>query len=191
MGTSNWELRDLLLFMPLVLIGLLAGKAYLLLKKQMKKIFNFWQNSPIKKALIGSLAISLIGIFLPSLLFSGQTSLGQVPDKYLHYSMFFLLVVVLLKLVFLEVCLQTGWVGGDIFPIVFASILFGFTLSQAFSSFDILFVTSVLASSMAITIIDSPIGVALFIALFFPVNIFPIILLVALCFFIKKRLINK
>lgn len=191
MGTSNWELRDLLLFMPLVLIGLLAGKAYLLLKKQMKKIFNFWQNSPIKKALIGSLAISLIGIFLPSLLFSGQTSLGQVPDKYLHYSMFFLLVVVLLKLFFLEVCLQTGWIGGDIFPIVFASILFGFTLSQAFSSFDILFVTSVLASSMAITIIDSPIGVALFIALFFPVNIFPIILLVALCFLIKKRLINK
>jgi H+/Cl- antiporter ClcA len=153
----------------------------------MKKIFNFWQNSPIKKALIGSLAISLIGIFLPNLLFSGQTSLGQVPDKYLHYSMFFLLVVVLLKLVFLEVCLQTGWVGGDIFPIVFASILFGFTLSQAFSSFDILFVTSVLASSMAITIIDSPIGVTLFIALFFPVNIFPIILLVALCFFIKKK----
>lgn len=148
-------------------------------------------RSTYKKTLIGSLAISLIGIFLPSLLFSGQTSLGQVPDKYIHYSVFFLLVVVLLKLIFLEICLQTGWVGGDIFPIVFASILFGFSLSQAFSSFDVLFVTCILASSMAITIIDSPIGVALFIALFFPVNILPIILLVGLCFFIKKRIVQK
>lgn len=191
MGISNWQSKDLLLFLPLLLIGFFAGKAYLLLKKQMTKLFDFWQEQPTKKALIGSLVIGIIGIFLPSLLFSGQTSLGQVPKEYLQYSFFFLLVIVLLKLIFLEICLQTGWVGGDIFPIVFASILFGFALSQLFSNFDVLFVTAISASSMAITIFNAPIGIAIFIALFFPINILPLIILVAICFFLKNKFMKK
>ena len=191
MGISNWQLKELILFIPLFVIGILVGKAFILLRKQMKKWFNFWQDAPIKKALLGAIAISLMAIFLPSLLFSGQTSLGAVPESYLHYSVFFLLFLVLLKLVFLEICLNTGWVGGDIFPIVFASILFGFALSQVFSGFDALFVTSVLATAMASTIIGSPIGVAVFVALFFPMNILPIIILVAIFLTLIKKVIEK
>lgn len=187
MGVSNWHLKELILLIPLMIIGIAFGKAYLLLKKQMQKWFNFWQDQPIKKTLLGSVAIFLVSLSLPSLMFSGQTSLGMVPEKYFQYSFLFLVGLVILKLVFLEICLNTGWVGGDIFPIVFASILLGFSLTHLFSGFDVVFIAAVTATAMGITILKSPIGISLFIALFFPLNIFPIILLVGACFMVQKK----
>lgn len=191
MGTSNWQLRELLIFIPLVLIGLIFGKLYLLLKKYMTKWFSFWQAAPLRKALIGSLAIFIISIFLPSLMFSGQTSLGMVPEKFFQYSFIFLLGVVFIKLIFLEICLNTGWIGGDIFPIVFASILLGFSFTHLFTSFDTIFIAAVVATSMSITILKSPLGIALFISLFFPLNILPLIFLVALIFKLVKKIEKK
>lgn len=191
MGTSMWQPQDLLLFLPLLIVGYLAGKSFLLLRKKMVSLFNFWNDKPHKKGLIGSGAIAIVAIFSPGLLFSGQTSLSTVPEKYLQYSVVFLLFLVIVKLVFLEICLHTGWVGGDIFPIVFASIVFGFSISKLFPNFDILFITVVLATTMAATIIGSLIGVAAFIALFFPLNVLPIIILVTICLVSLKKLFQK
>ena len=190
LGSTNWKVKDLLLFIPLMILGLIAGILYNVFKKKMVIWFDFWHEKPIKKALIGSAAIFLIGIFLPNLLFSGQTSLGAIPDKYLAYSFLILLGAVILKLVFLQVCLNTGWVGGDIFPIVFAAILYGFTISLLFPSFDPLFITATVATTMALTILNSPIGISLFVALFFPIKILPIILLIAALFMIFDKVIK-
>ena len=191
MGETNWHLKELLLLIPLVLFGYLSGQLYLLLKKHMTRWFDFWQNQPIKKALIGSVAIFVTAIFLPSLLFSGQTSLGGIPERYLQFSVAFLLIVVALKLVFLLICLNTGWIGGDIFPIVFAAILNGFAISQLFPTFDAIFIAAVVATSMAIVILDSPVGIPIFVALFFPSQILPVLLIVTLIFVAKKKLTKK
>ena len=141
---------------------------------------NFWSDQPIKKALIGSFAIFIVGMFTPNLLFSGQVTLGAVPKEYLDFSTLLLVCVVIIKLVFLQVCLNTGWIGGDIFPIVFSAILLGFGLSQLLPNFDTVFIVATVATAMTISILQSPLGLAIFIALFFPVQILPIILLTAL-----------
>lgn len=177
MGEStSWQLKDLWYFIPLIILGTLSGILYNILKKNMRQWFNFWSNQPIKKALIGSMTIFMIGTFFPNLLFSGQVTLGSVPNEYLNFSALVLFVIVGIKLIFLQICLNTGWIGGDIFPIVFASIIQGFAFSQLFPSVDVIFLVAIVATSMAITILQSPIGVALFISLFFPINILPVIL---------------
>lgn len=180
MGHSTWHAKDLWVFIPLVLFGVLSGKIYNWFKQKMTILFSFWSDNPVKKALLGSLAIFIIGSFLPNLLFSGQITLGSVPKEYIQYSALILFIVVIVKLVFLQVCLNTGWIGGDIFPIVFASILQGFAIAQLLPYFDVVFIVAAVATSMAVTILDSPIGVAIFIALFFPIQILPVILVTAL-----------
>lgn len=180
MGMTYWELKDFWLFVPLVIFGVLAGNLYNLFKRKMADWMNFWSDKPIKKALIGSLAIFIVGIFTPNLLFSGQVTLGAVPKEYLHFSTLLLVCIVIIKLVFLQVCLNTGWIGGDIFPIVFSGILLGFGLSQLLPNFDTVFIVATVATAMTISILQFPLGLALFIALFFPVQILPIILLTAL-----------
>lgn len=180
MGMTEWSIRDLWLFIPLLLLGCLAGELYKLFSKQMDSWFAFWNDKPIQKALIGSLGICIIACFTPSLLFSGQVSLGTVPESYQEYSLAALILIVMLKLIFLQICLKTGWIGGDIFPVVFSSIIFGYAITTVFSSFDTIFIVAVLSTTMATTMLNSYLMLAVFIALFFPIQIFPMILLTAL-----------
>lgn len=191
MGNSSWHLKDLWIFLPLIVLGILAGKTYNIFKTKMSTLFSFWPNKPIQKALIGSITIFIVGAFMPNLLFSGEATLGSVPSEYVKYSTLILFLVVIIKLVFLQVCLNTGWIGGDIFPITFSAILFGFAVSQLLPFFDITFVVATVATAMAVTILNSPIGIGIFIALFFPIQLFPVILTTALLLKLAKGYLKK
>ncbi|MBP1043581.1 chloride channel protein [Vagococcus sp. BWB3-3] len=180
MGQTQWQLTDLWLFFPLIVLGILAGKLYHLFQKKMATWLSFWPDQPIKKALLGSLAIFIIGTFTPNLLFSGQVTLGTVPTEFGQFSVLQLLLVVSLKLIFLQICLHTGWIGGDIFPIVFSAIILGFGTSQLLPNVDTTFIVATVATAMAGSILNSPLGVAIFISLFFPVQILPVTLLTGL-----------
>lgn len=96
-------------------------------------------------------------------------------------------MIALLKLLFLQICLNTGWIGGDIFPIVFAAIIQGFAISQLIPQTDRLLIVAVVSTSIAIAIINSPFPVGLFMMLFFPINLSPIILAVATILFLAKK----
>ena len=88
-----------------------------------------------------------------------------------------LLGLSLLKLIFLEICLETGWTGGDIFPITFASILQGFAFAQFLPGYDPLFVVLVVSLSLAVTLLQKEWLAGIFISLFFPIRLWPIALL--------------
>ncbi|OEG19870.1 voltage gated chloride channel family protein [Enterococcus plantarum] len=187
MGESNWIGKELWIGLPLMLFGVIVGKCYLLFKTFLKKRLDFWQEFPIRKALIGSIAIFLIGVFLPNLLFSGQLSLSLAPFVGSQASFLVLTMIALIKLVFLQLCLNTGWIGGDIFPIVFAAIIQGFAVSQLFPQTDRLLIVAIVSTSIAIAIINSPFPVGVFMMLFFPLNLSPIILAVATILFFAKK----
>ncbi len=66
-----------------------------------------------------------------------------VPSFGSQQAWYILVVAAIMKLVFLQVCLQTGWIGGDIFPVVFSAILIGFAVAQFFPTIDSLFVVAI------------------------------------------------
>lgn len=191
MGESNWIWRDLWIALPLIVFGAIAGKCYSLFTKFLEKRLDFWQEFPTRKALIGSIAIFLIGIFLPNLLFSGQLSLSLAPFVGSQASFLVLTMIALIKLLFLQICLNTGWVGGDIFPIVFSAIIQGFAVSQLFPQTDRLLIVAIVSTSIAIAIIKSSFAVGVFMMLFFPLNLSPIILAVAAILFLVKKGSNR
>ena len=177
LGDSQWQAAELVLILPLMLYGLLFGRVYRWLMKKIKGSLKQLPLPLIGKILLGAAAIFGVAVFAPSLLFSGQHAMHSVVEMGLELPVLALLGLSLLKLIFLEVCLETGWTGGDIFPITFASILQGFAFAQLLPAYDPLFVVLVISLSLAVTLLQKEWLAGIFISLFFPVKLWPIALI--------------
>ncbi|WP_373760512.1 chloride channel protein [Streptococcus ferus] len=177
LGDSQWQAAELALILPLMLYGLLFARVYRWLMKKIKAVLKKYSLPLIGKILIGAVAIFGVAVFAPSLLFSGQHAMHSVVEMGIEMSVFLLFALSLLKLIFLEVCLETGWTGGDIFPITFASILQGFAFAQLLPGYDPLFVVLVVSLSLAVTLLQKEWLAGIFISLFFPIKLWAIALL--------------
>ena len=177
LGDSQWQAAELVLILPLMLYGLLFGTVYRWLMKKIKGSLKKYSLPLIGKILLGAVAIFGVAVFAPSLLFSGQHAMHLVVEMGIEMSVFLLFALSLLKLIFLEICLETGWTGGDIFPITFASILQGFAFAQLLPGYDPLFVVLVVSLSLAVTLLQKEWLAGIFISLFFPIKIWPIALI--------------
>ena len=187
LGSSAWQVKDLLVFLPLLLYGYGLGKLYLYVVGLLKQMLNRLDLSVFARVFLGAGAIFLIALFTPYLMFSGQHSMHLVLELGLVVSPLALIALSLLKLLFLDICMETGWSGGDIFPISFASILQGYALAQLLPNFDPLFVVLVVSIAMAASILKQEVIAVIFIALFFPLNLWPIAgMILAMLFLFKK-----
>lgn len=177
LGDSQWQAAELVLILPLMFYGLLFGTVYRWLMKKIKGSLKKYSLPLIGKILLGAVAIFGVAVFAPSLLFSGQHAMHSVVEMGLELPVLALLGLSLLKLIFLEICLETGWTGGDIFPITFASILQGFAFAQLLPGYDPLFVVLVVSLSLAVTLLQKEWLAGIVISLFFPIKLWPIALL--------------
>ena len=177
LGDSQWQATELVLILPLMFYGLLFGTVYRWLMKKIKGSLKKYSLPLIGKILLGAVAIFGVAVFAPSLLFSGQHAMHSVVEMGLELPVLALLGLSLLKLIFLEVCLETGWTGGDIFPITFASILQGFAFAQLLPGYDPLFVVLVVSLSLAVTLLQKEWLAGIFISLFFPIKLWPVALI--------------
>lgn len=180
LGDSQWQAAELVLILPLMLYGLLFGRVYHWLMKKIKAVLKTYSLPLFAKVMLGAIAIFGIAFFAPSLLFSGQHAMHSVVEMGLELPVLALLGLSLLKLIFLEICLETGWTGGDIFPITFASILQGFAFAQLLPGYDPLFVVLVVSLSLAVTLLQKEWLAGIFISLFFPVKLWPVALVLIL-----------
>ena len=180
MGTSHWHWQELWLIIPLVILGVLFGDAYRYFARWCQQLFSFWSQRPIAKAWLGAGAVILVALSMPNLLFSGQVSIALAPVVGMKQSFLFLITAAIAKLIYLQVCVNTGWLGGDIFPVTFASIIAGFAVAQLLPQFDHLFIVAIVSTASLITMLQKPVLASVFVALFFPINLWPIILVILL-----------
>ncbi|WP_125605405.1 chloride channel protein [Lapidilactobacillus bayanensis] len=187
MGQSNWHWSELWLIGPLMGVRILFGVGYRYFAKGCQYLFSLWRRLPLLKAWLGALVIVLVAVFAPNLLFSGQISIALAPFMGQEKSFLFLITAAILKLIFLQICLNTGWLGGDIFPVTFASIIAGFAMAQLLPQFDHLLVVVIVATISLIVIMGKPLLATVFIALFFPLNLWPIIAMILLIVLVYQK----
>ncbi|MET3644391.1 chloride channel protein [Streptococcus gallinaceus] len=192
LGESNWSIVDLPLFLPLCLYGLVIGKGYTHIMMFLRARLERLKLSLSCKIGLGAIAIFLVTLLAPSLLFSGQHSLHSIVELGMKTPIQTLFVLSFAKLIFLDLCLWSGWTGGDIFPVTFASFLQGFAVAQLFPQTDRLFVVLVVSLSIAITLLEKEWLAGIFISLFFPIQLFPVsLLVVGLTILGRKILLDK
>ncbi|MFJ8458227.1 chloride channel protein [Lysinibacillus xylanilyticus] len=191
LGETNWGLDELYLFIPFVLFGILFSKLYELMERAMNKIFSKINNKIILSAVIGGIGIGLMSLIAPKLLFSGQLSMQALPSLIPTLSMATLILASVLKLIFMEFCFKSGWVGGNVLPVIFASILQGYAIATFFPQLDMLFIVAVIGGSASIAILKTPLLVGISLMLFFPKELAPVILIIVFIFILLSKMNKK
>lgn len=177
MGASHWTWSQLWVMIPILLLSVPLSGLYHWGSHQLHTLLQRIPHQ-FPRPFLGAAVIFLFAVLGPRLLFSGQTFMALIPQVNHHQTAAVILTAAVLKLIFLQLCLETGWIGGDIFPIAFAAILLGFGIAQLLPGLDALFIVAVVATSLATSLLGNVWVAGIFIALFFPLNLLPVIALV-------------
>ena len=76
------------------------------------------------------LALGLISLSVPMVLFSGEEQMAELMESYGSYTPFFLIGICFLKLFLTAFCIRFGLKGGHFFPLIFACVCLGIGLAM-------------------------------------------------------------
>jgi H+/Cl- antiporter ClcA len=147
---------ELAWLLPLMMLGYLIGQLELRLTQGLTALINKWFTHKVACLALGGIAIYLASLWLPAINFSGMANFHLLATSWQQQSIGFLVGSALLKLILLVICLNTGWIGGDIFPVLFCATAQGIAISQLLPHLNMVFVVGVIAISMGGTILESP-----------------------------------
>jgi H+/Cl- antiporter ClcA len=112
-------------------VALYMGASMQLFGRLIPRLFG---ERVVARALGAGLVISLVGLFLPDLLFSGEDQIHTIVANPAQYGVAMLLLLALLKPLLLGLALKSGFLGGPIFPILFTCTMVALALHLLFPS---------------------------------------------------------
>ena len=175
MGKADFAL--LLLYIP---VGLLVYVLYVCCERLTGSVA---QRVPavLRETLCG-VAIGLVGLTVPLVLFSGEEQMGEMMETFSAYSPFLLIGVCLLKLLMTTFCIRFGLKGGHFFPLIFACVCMGIGLvSLLFADPSVhgAFAAAAVTATVLGAQIKKPLAVSLLLLLCFPAKLLICIVLCA------------
>jgi len=96
-------------------------------------VFTPLKKRPVVCAVGGSVIIGLIGSFVPLALYSGQEQIQGIINHTAAYSMEFLLLLCLVKILLTSSSFATGFDGGPVFPFIFMGGTLGLAIHGIFT----------------------------------------------------------
>ncbi|MED3070364.1 chloride channel protein, partial [Bacillus thuringiensis] len=128
-GEGALSFNEWIAFLPLASIGAIVGFFYFKLEFTLEKLIHPFREYKLTLGIIGGILLGIAGTFLPYTLFSGEHQLKELVVEWSHLSFWILLLSGILKLCITAVCLNTGWRGGHIFPIIFSGSSIGYAVA--------------------------------------------------------------
>ena len=180
MGLSQWKW-----FIPLLALGIVFSLFYMLAEKLTRKLADRLLNAgtatdaahaaprkswrPVAAALIPGACMAVCGYLLPLTMFSGEHQLEELIDGWQSLSAQELLLTAGVKLVLVSLCINLGWRGGSIFPIIFSGACVGYAFALLVGM-DGAFAAAVLISSLYAYQMRKPVAVIMVLLLCFPIT---------------------
>ncbi len=155
---------DLLLAVPLGLVGALAGAIFMIAFKRLHHLMQPLKNHLIVRGLIGGLGLGIAGALLPLTLFSGEEQTAILIRDAATLGVLLLIVLALVKLLITTLCLATGWKGGYIFPTMFAGTALGLAAHLIFPAIPAAVAVAATMGGAMVATMKAPIFSALFVA---------------------------
>lgn len=168
-GSSEAELTDLPWMIPLVIVGIAFGWFFKLSGKCVERLVRPLSSKPILLAILGGVVLSIVQIFFPHAMFSGEVQMEVLITDYAIYTPWFLLAMAAVKMVMIHVCIDSGWRGGHFFPAIFAGVAAGYAMA-AILPLDPVFSCAVVCAAVVTTILRKPFAAAMLLMLCFPAN---------------------
>lgn len=158
------HVRDLLLAVPLGLLGALAGAIFIVTFKYLRRMVRPLHQHLVIRGLLGGVALGVVGALLPLTLFSGEEQTATLIDTAADIGVPVLVVMALVKLLITSLLLVTGWKGGYIFPTMFASVALGMAAHLLFPSIPVAVAVAATMGGAMVSTMKAPIFSALFTA---------------------------
>jgi H+/Cl- antiporter ClcA len=95
---------------------------------------RYFQDRVVERALAAGVVISIVGVLIPELLFSGEDFIHGIVADPAKYGVAMLLLMAVLKILLLGLSFKSGYLGGPVFPTLFACTTIGLALEILFPS---------------------------------------------------------
>ena len=173
--TYSPKLMDLLYGVPLGLIGGAVGLLFMFSLKCLQQLFQPMREHLVLRGLIGGLGMGLIGALLPLTLFSGEEQTLELITQAAEIGFLMLIVLGLVKLFATSLLLATGWKGGYIFPIMFASVALGMAVNLLFPAIPVAVTVAATMAGALVAALKAPLFAALFTSALVQIETSPVI----------------
>ncbi len=170
-GWEQWKW-----FLLLIAAGVLFGMLYLCFEKATSVIAKRIAEHRILSCLIAGAAVAVIGYFLPLTMFSGEHEMGELMRQWQTCSVVVLILTAIGKLLLVNVCINFGWRGGSIFPIIYSGVSLGYAMALV-TGMDGAVAVAVTVAAVYAYIMRKPVTVVAVLLLCFPVTYIPAILI--------------
>ena len=181
---QHWHVIDLGYAVLLGLLGGLLGLLFIRLYRMMRRWADRRRSRPISLAILAGLVLGIVGAIFPVLLFSGDSQIQMLIDDAAAMGAVMLVLLAVLKVFVTATCLAFGWSGGYIFPSFFMGAALGLAAHQLLSFIPEIVCIVCVMSGVSVTLLKSPIALALIIQVLFDVRLAPIIAIAILSAFL-------
>ncbi|WP_164917202.1 chloride channel protein [Clostridium sp. JN-9] len=189
LNQSHISSKDLLAFIPIIILSILIGLSFNYIGHLIKFICNKTKLSlnPFLAAIIGGFIIALLGAYFPVILFSGEHALRGLVNNYSGMGVSYLLFIAFLKILATKISINLRWVGGQIFPTIFASFCIAFAISGILN-IDPTYLVAVASTGIITVVLKKPVIAVVLICFFLPMTywIFAVISSLLINFVINK-----
>lgn len=162
--------NELLAMLPLALVGALCGILYFYFAKGVKVVTAPLEKHKVFLGIIGGLVLGGVGMLLPFTMFAGEHQMGEMMEIWQTLPIWLLFLTGIVKLLMINICIGTGWRGGNIFPIIFSAVCIGYGFAALFPMVDATFCVAVVTAAVAGAIMRKPIAVVMLLIICFPVD---------------------
>ena len=156
------HLRDLFFAVPLGLVGGAVGVLFMLSLARLQRLFARMQGRVVLRGLIGGLGMGIAGALFPLVLFSGEAETVELIAHAAEIGVVTLIALSVVKVLATSLLLATGWKGGYIFPIMFASVALGMAINLIFPAVPVAVAVAATMAGALVAASKAPLFAALF-----------------------------
>lgn len=164
LSSTEWTL-----VIPLALIGGVLGLLYFVFQGAVKLTVRSFKNKVITKAVMAGIILGGVGILLPATMFSGEHQMTELIHGWQGIGVTLLFTTAIVKLLITNVCLEMGWRGGHIFPVIFSGAAIGYAFASLLP-IDPTFCVAVVAAALTGAVLRKPLAVILLLLIMFPIS---------------------
>ncbi len=159
---------DLLMAVPLGLLGAMVGRLYLNFHHYLTLWLKPLHRHKILRGLMGGLVLGLLATACPLVLFSGQAGLNDLLIHGQQMGGGLLVLTGLAKVLALGVCVSTGWKGGEFFPIMFAGAAIGLGTACLIPAIHPMVGLATVMTAATAALLKKPLATILIVVLYMP-----------------------
>lgn len=159
------------LTLPYVLIAILLGLIGSLLAIFIGGCFQFFGtvmakfgNRVVLRTLVAGVIIAVVVSFVPEVMFAGARQIFPMINNPARFGVWLLLLFALLKILLLALSFKSGYLGGPIFPTLFASTMVALALSLLFPTVPLSILVLCIESAAVGLLLGAPLTAILLVA---------------------------